>query len=159
MTTRETLQELARQVRRDTLAILDAAEPDWLLFAPVGTSNHIIWHAGHAVWLGDLLCEQLIGGGGYLPADWSVRFGMKCRPPSQTRDWPSRDQMRMLLEAQITRILKLLSEASDDQLTEIADPTRGPATITDRIIHGFHDEAKHCGEMHLLLKLARAVET
>ena len=40
-------------------------------------------------------------------------------------------------------------------LAQIADPSRGPANIAARIIHGFHDEAKHCGEMYLLLKLCR----
>ncbi len=155
MTVSGTLQELARQVRRDTILVLDSAEPAWLTFAPAGTSNHIVWHAGHALWLQDVLCERILGAGGNLPSGWYETFGMNCTPPSETREWPSREELRDLLQAQLGRVLDLLAAASDDRLAEIADPSRGPATISDRIIHGFHDEAKHCGEMYLLLKLCR----
>ena len=158
MTTREALQELARQVRRDTILVLDSAEPSWLTYAPLGTSNHLLWHAGHALWLQDLLSEQLLGAGGTLPSDWPDKFGMNCQPPNQTNQWPSRDEIRELLQAQLTRVLDLLSTASNDTLAEIADSTRGTATISDRIIHGFHDEAKHCGEMVLILKLCRTAK-
>ena len=155
MTTCGTLQELARQVRRDTVAVLDSSEPACLTCAPEGTSNHILWHAGHALWLQDLLCERLLGAGGHLPSNWSEKFGMNCTPPSQTKEWPSREELRSLLLAQLARILDLLAAASDDSLAQIADSSRGAATISDRIIHGLHDEAKHCGEMYLLLKLCR----
>ena len=43
------LAEMARQVRGDTLRLLAAAPEASLLFAPPGTSNHILWHAGHAL--------------------------------------------------------------------------------------------------------------
>ncbi len=46
--------------------------------------------------------------------------------------------------------------AGDERLAKTADPGRGTATISDRIIHGLHDEAKHSGEMYLILKLCRA---
>ena len=155
MVTSGILQELARQVRRDTIRVLESAEPAWLTYAPAGTSNHILWHAGHAIWLQDILCERLLGAGGNLPSGWSERFGMNCTPPSQTREWPSREELRGLLQAQLRRVLDLLAAASDERLAEIADSSRGSATISDRIIHGLHDEAKHCGEMYLLLKLCR----
>ncbi len=45
------LAELAGQVRQRTLELLGAAEPSWLTWSPPGTSNHILWHAGHALWL------------------------------------------------------------------------------------------------------------
>ena len=156
MTTGRILQELARQVRRDTIRVLDWAEPAWLTYAPEGTSNHILWHAGHAIWLQDLLCERLLRAGGNLPSDWSEKFGMDCKPPSQTREWPCREELRGLLQAQLQRIFDLLADASDNRLAEIADSSRGSATTSDRILHGLHDEAKHCGEMYLILKLCRA---
>ena len=59
------MQELAKQVRSDTLQILNAAHPSWLTFAPDGMSNHILWHAGHALWLQDRLCIHI--------ADWPRR--------------------------------------------------------------------------------------
>jgi hypothetical protein len=80
---------------------------------------------------------------------------MDCQPPSTVRQWPSREEIRRRLVAQLDRVIQLLSAASDRELAAIADRTRGTATISDRIIHGFHDEAKHCGEMYLLLKMCR----
>ncbi len=70
--------------------------------------------------------------------------------------WASRDELRELLQGQLRRVLELLAAAGDERLAETADPHRGTATISDRIIHGWHDEAKHSGEMYLILKLCRA---
>ncbi len=151
-----TLQELARQVRRDTLQILDAAQPTWLTYAPPGTSNHILWHAGHALWLQDVLCVRLLVGRSELPADWEERFGANCRPLKQIENWPTRDELGQLLRGQLRRVIELLAGTSDEQLVQPAEPDRGTAAISDRIIHGLHDEAKHCGEMYLILKLCRA---
>ena len=81
---------------------------------------------------------------------------MNCRAVSQTVDWPSRAEVGQLLDEQLSRLLALLAAASDERLAEIVDPALGPATISDRIIHGLHDEAKHSGEMYLILKLCRA---
>ena len=150
-----TLQELARQVRGDTIQILDAAQPNWLTYVPPGTSNHILWHAGHALWLQDVLCIRLLAGRDELPAGWTEKFGMNCRPPSHTADWPSREEVRELLHGQLRRLLQLLAATSDERLAETADRERGTGAISERIIHGLHDEAKHSGEMYLILKLCR----
>ena len=48
------LQELVRQVRDHTLQLLKATPPAWLRWAPEGTQNHILWHAGHALWVQDV---------------------------------------------------------------------------------------------------------
>ena len=93
MKSQMTLQELTRQVRGKTLEILAAAPPAWLTFAPAGTSNHILWHAGHALWLQDVLCIELLTGHSELPDGWSDTFGMRCRPVKQTTQWPSRDEL------------------------------------------------------------------
>jgi hypothetical protein len=155
MNTRATLQELARQVRRDTIQILNAAHADWLKYAPPGTSNHMLWHAGHALWLQDVLCIELLTRQRELPPSWDLVFGMNCRPVSQTQDWPSREALHDLLQRQLARILELLESATEEQLARLADARRGPATVAQRIIHGLHDEAKHSGEMYLLFKLSR----
>ena len=150
-----TLQELARQVRWDTLQILDAAQPTWLTYAPPGTSNHILWHAGHALWLQDVLCVRLLVGRSELPAGWEKRFGANCQPLDQTVNWPTRNELGQLLRGQLRRVIELLAGTSDELLRQPAGPYRGTAAISDRIIHGLHDEAKHCGEMYLILKLCR----
>jgi hypothetical protein len=155
MTTSAALQELARQVRRDTIQILSAAQPEWLTFAPPGTSNHLLWHAGHALWLQDVLCIELLTGKRELPRSWDETFGMNCRPVEQTTNWPAREQLIQQLQSQLNRILELLAQTSEERLESTADARRGPARISDRIIHGFHDEAKHSGEMYLLFKLCR----
>ena len=154
--TRATLAELARQVRRDTLRIFEAAQPNWLTYAPPGTSNHILWHAGHALWLQDVLCIRVLTGREELPAGWAEKFGMNCRPPSHTTDWPGRYDVRELLQQQLLRILQLLATNRDQRLAAKAEPASGAGAISEHIIHGFHDEAKHSGEMYLILKLCRA---
>ena len=50
----EVLIELARQVRGDTLQVLDAAHADWLTWSPKETSNHMEFG-------GDALFEKTIG--------------------------------------------------------------------------------------------------
>ena len=40
------LQELACEVRGDTVRILAAAKESWLTWSPPRTSNHMLWHAG-----------------------------------------------------------------------------------------------------------------
>jgi len=149
------LIELARQVRGDTLRLLAAPPDDWLTWAPPGTSNHVLWHCGHALWLGDVLIIEPITGRSEQPAGWAETFGMDCRPVSQTRDWPSRATIRQLLAQQLTRIEQLLTELSPERLTDVR-PALGRRTLLSSIVHALHDEAKHQGEMYLLLKLRKA---
>lgn len=141
------LAELGRQVRTDTRRLLAAARPEWLTWAPPGTSNHILWHAGHSVWLMDVLGIELLTGRSELPAGWAETFGMDCRPVAETRDWPDREQLGALLGRQLARFLELLATSPPN------------AAVTGRIIHGLHDEAKHQGEMYLLMKMCRAGAT
>ena len=155
MTTPSSLQELARQVRSGTLEILAATQPEWLTYAPHGTSNHILWHAGHALWLQDVLCIKLLTGHSELPNGWSKTFGMNCRPLGETASWPGHLEMIDLLNQQLTRILTSLALTNEEYLQQPADQTRGPDSVASRIIHGLHDEARHSGEMYLLFKLAR----
>jgi hypothetical protein len=151
------IQELARQIRQGTLQLLAATQPEWLTWAPPGTSNHILWHAGHALWLQDVLCLEPLTGRSSLPAGWEQMFGMNCRPVKDTRQWPAREEISLLLRAQLDHIRAALDAVSEATLSKVVN-ARGD-TLAGRIIHGFHDEAKHQGEMHLLTKLclARAV--
>ncbi len=148
------IKELARQVRQGTLQLLANVEPQWLTWAPPGTSNHILWHAGHALWLQDVLCLQPLTGRSALPTSWEETFGMNCRPVKETTRWPTREEIAELLTVQLDQIRAALDATDEAALSNVVN-ARGD-TLAGRIIHGFHDEAKHQGEMHLLTKLCRA---
>jgi hypothetical protein len=149
------LQELVRQVRTDTRRLLAAAQPTWLTWAPPGTSNHILWHAGHALWLGDVLAVQLLTGQSELPDEWAEMFGMNCSPVKARKTWPPRQEVDARLAEQLQRLLHLLENADEKKLWQPVRADRSD-TVAGRIIHGLHDEAKHQGEMYLLLKMCRA---
>ena len=156
MTPTYVIQELARQVRGATLQLLESAPEDCLTWAPAGTSNHIIWHSGHALWLQGAICLQALTGNSELPSGWEQTFGMNCRPVKLNTKWPSREILQQLLSRQLARIIEAVGKADPLRLAEIAN-ARGD-TLAGRIIHGLHDEARHQGEMHLLLKLFRSIQ-
>jgi hypothetical protein len=153
MNAASTIVELARQVRSATIQSLAACPPEWLTWAPPGTSNHVLWHAGHALWLGDVLCLEPLTGRSKLSPGWADVFGMNCRPVNTTTEWPAASAVEMLLADQLRRILAALETADDALLGRITN-ARGD-TLAGRIIHGLHDEARHQGEMYLLMKLRR----
>lgn len=154
------LSELGRQVRGDTLKLLTTAPDDWLTWAPPGTSNHVLWHAGHALWLQDVLFVERATGKCELPAGWAETFGMNCRPLKQTdamRGWPTRETIEQLLKDQLSRVLELIVELPPDKLAPNARSTGASRNLLSSAIHAWHDEAKHQGEMYLLLKLRKAL--
>lgn len=146
----ELLAELARQVREQTIGQLLRTPPEGLLWAPAGTGNHILWHAGHALWVQDELGIQPITGKSELPEGWADAFGADCRPVRETTDWPDPNRVVGLLQDQLGRLLAVFKDHSD----RLADPR-----IASDVIHGLHDEARHQGEMHLLSKLRRAQQS
>jgi hypothetical protein len=150
------LAEMARQVRGDTLRLLAAAREEWLTWSPPGTSNHILWHAGHALWLGDVLCIERATGRSELPAGWAEKFGMDCRPVRQTRDWPTRAELHRRLAEQLLRMQQVLAELPPERLVVEEPHDGGRRGLASAVIHGLHDEAKHQGEMYLLLKMCQA---
>jgi hypothetical protein len=150
------LQQLANEVRPKTIYLLEQAGEQELRWAPAGTSNHILWHAGHALWLGDVLCLEPITAKSSLPPTWAEIFGANCKPVAQTKAWPAKAQVLSLLRAQLRRINEELARITDEQLDRVISPTSG-ATLGKWILHGLHDEANHQGEMHLLLKIQRGL--
>jgi hypothetical protein len=156
MSINDALQELARQVRERTVQVLAAAPSEALLWSPKGTQNHILWHAGHAVWIMDVLGIALLTGRSELPVGWEETFGMNCRSPSLTATWPSRKELLDLLRNQLTRYVVLLRNFPANQLEVPADPAFARRCLAGRLLHGLHDEACHSGEMYLLLKAWRA---
>jgi hypothetical protein len=149
------LQELAVEVRSKTVQVLDHAPAEALTWAPPRTSNSILWHAGHAVWLQDVLCIAIATGKSELPAGWASVFGMGSRPNRQEQ-WPAKDEVRRQLTAQLPRLVDVIGRLTAE---EFAAPPRfghpgDNRTLQECIIHGLHDEANHQGEMYLLLKMA-----
>ncbi len=155
MTHNEIIADAFRQFRKGTIRVLDMAEDDAVLFTPTGTSNHMIWHAGHAIWLQDLLCLRLLGHASEIDDQWASLYGMDCQSPSETTNWPTRNEMLDMLSDQQQRMLEVIDAADVADFQRVADPSRGPLTVSSRIIHACYDEAKHTGEMYLLLKLYR----
>lgn len=148
-----TLIELANQVRQFTLQCLDAPDPSLLTWAPAGTSNHMLWHAGHVLWVQDLLTVEAITGSSELPGGWETKFGQDSQPGT-TSDWPHVVDVRKHLEAQVHRIQELLTE--NERLIVQHAERKSELTgwqLLPGMIHGWHDEARHHGEMYLLLKL------
>jgi hypothetical protein len=73
---------------------------------------------------------------------------MHCRPVKLTATWPTREELHRLLSVQLDRMVEAVA-AGESRLDD---------TLAGRIIHGLHDEARHQGEMYLLLKLYRVGE-
>jgi hypothetical protein len=150
----EFLHELARQVRQGTIQLLQAFPEKYLTWAPPGTSNHALWHAGHAVWLLDALGMQLLTGRSELPPDWEPQFGMNCEPVEERKFWPTRAMVIAKLREQYQRFVQMLESVTPEQLTQHLGPGEHD-TVASRIIHGLHDEARHQGEMYLLFKMTQ----
>jgi hypothetical protein len=155
----QALCELAEQVRHGTLQLLQRSKPAWLTWSPPGTSNHILWHAGHTAWLQDALTVRPLTGGSELRIGWAEMFGQNSSPAS-TKHWPNAAEVRAQLENQLGRILELLEEHADAIVARADDvsPTGGWPLLAG-MIHGWHDEARHQGEMYLLYKICHVDHT
>ena len=149
------LCELAEQVRGVTLRMLEDVPAAWQRWAPAGTSNHILWHAGHVLWVQDILAIEPLTGRTELPAGWAETFGMDCRPVRETTQWPSLDEIVSHLSDQLPRLFECFAHANPEQLLDMTAPAEG-WNLPRGIIHGLHDEARHQGEIHLLKKMCRA---
>lgn len=154
----QVLLVMFEEVRSKTLRLLEQTPNEWLLWSPPGTQNHICWHVGHILWLGDVLTVLPITGKSELPAGWEMTFGQHGLPPAQTRDWPAKSELLARLTEQQKRIRSLLGTLSDETLAAAPGggrPVKGNG-LARWIVHGFHDEANHQGEMYLLMKLQRS---
>jgi hypothetical protein len=151
------LQDLAAEVRHKTLQILQAARATELTWAPPGTANHLLWHAGHALWLQDALGIERVTGRSELPPGYAELFQMGSRPGRSRGAWPTREELCRHLQAQLPRLQEVIGTISDadlDRRPRHAHPG-DDRTLGHCILHGLHDEANHQGEMYLLLKMQR----
>jgi len=153
---KKVLQETLRQIRGFTRQLLESTDPDWVMWAPAGTSNHMLWHAGHAVWVQDKLCVMALTGTSELPENWANGFGMNCEPVATQTEWPDLQTVKQQLAEQQIRLHELMENMTAEQLVVEVGPD---PDLVGGIIHGLHDEAKHHGEMYLLSKLRAAQST
>lgn len=61
------------------------------------------------------------------------------------------------LETQHKRLRKLIGELTEEQL-DSPSASNSKRSVRSAILHGLHDEACHCGEMHLLGKMQAVAE-
>ena len=152
---KSSIQEMVRQIRGFTIELLAVDNRDLYLWAPTGTSNHMIWHAGHALWVQDILCIVPLTGKSELPDGWAEKFGQDCDPVASQTEWPQRAHVQELLSKQQQRLLKLIGDIPDERLVVNPDDSKD---LIGGIIHGLHDEARHHGEMYLLFKQFNATQ-
>lgn len=147
------LSELAAQVRSSTLWQLEVSERSILTWTPDGTSNQILWHAGHALWVADIPTIEPLTGCSELPDNRAATFGRDSRP-SDISKWPDGAEVFKLRETQRDRVLSLFREQPDTIVARTSETiSQNGLQLPSGIIHGWHDEARHQGEMHLLTKL------
>jgi hypothetical protein len=141
------------EVRGKTLRVLHAVEPRHARWAPPGLHNTITWHAGHAYILAEWLTMRALGREPVIPDGWFALFSWESRPATVPDDrWPPLSEVVCRLEEQHRRLRRVIGALTDEQLgrPSAADPRH---TVRRSILHGLHDEACHCGEMYLLLKM------
>jgi hypothetical protein len=149
-----TLLEMFNQVRGYTVGLANWTDTktDAARFAPAGTNNTILWHAGHVLVVVEHLVTMRLTGSDQprYPAGWFEKFGWDSEPAAVT-SWPPLAEVVAQLKDQQDRVCKLIETTTPEQLDHDDMPTR--PTVRGSIVHGLHDEAKHQGEMHLLWKL------
>jgi hypothetical protein len=156
----QTLLLLLDEVRGKTLRILDAVPAEQARWVPPGLDNHVLWHAGHAYVVVEMLTLGALGQAPVIPDGWFEMFSWESRPARVSPDhWPSLAEVIARLRTQQGRLRQTIDGLSGEQLdrpsARIAD-----RTVRSSILHGLHDEACHCGETLLLLKLqARSRES
>ena len=82
-----------------------------LMWVPPGTSNHMLWHAGHALWVGDILTIEPITHRSELPAGWAATFGEGSQP-GRISNWPEGLEVCELLEMQLARVQTLFADGA-----------------------------------------------
>lgn len=146
------LLDFARDIRAKTLKLIDGASDAEAFWTPMGTANHMLWHAGHAVAIAEKMILTPVRGEKPLPAGFFETFGWNSKP-AEVIKWPEKSQIVDLLKAQASEMTDALGSVSLEKLSSPhGDPTRG-RTVRWYVVHGLHDEANHQGEMYLLKKL------
>jgi hypothetical protein len=150
-----TIKLLVTDVRGKTLKLLDGVSDNMALYTPPGLSNHILWQAGHVlVVVEHLAVMPATGKPASYPQGWYETFSWASKPASVT-NWPALSEVVQRLKLQLEHLLGVIENLSEAQLNSVppVNPPRN-RTLRHSIVHGFHDEANHQGEMWLLKKMA-----
>jgi DinB superfamily len=149
----KTLIALLDEVRGKTLRMLDGVSAEHAAWAPPGLQNSIRWHAGHSYVVVEWLTTKTQGREPQIPAGWFDVFSWESKPAEVPPDrWPSLADVVSQLGSQHKRLRETLAKMTDYELNR---PAQGKpeVTVRERIVHGLHDEACHCGEIMLLRKM------
>jgi hypothetical protein len=147
---------LLDEVRGKTIRLLNATGEGDAHWSPPGLQNTIVWHGGHAYILLECLTMGALGKTPQLPEGWFAMFSWESRPDRVPADrWPLLGEVIGQLDGQHERMRRLIGKLTPAQLNRPS--ARHPDEPVRRaIVHALHDEACHCGEIHLLRKLRAA---
>jgi hypothetical protein len=148
------------EIRGKTLWLLNVS-PEEARWTPPGTDNSILWHAGHIYCMVERLVQSAVPGGAtpaaVMPANWWEIFGWDSAPQSVPADrWPALSEVIDRLREQHGQIRMTLSQLTEGKLsTPLRLPNSGwdGAPARRLLVHAFHDEASHGGEIWLLRKM------
>ncbi|HZZ41725.1 MAG TPA: DinB family protein [Tepidisphaeraceae bacterium] len=156
----ETLLLTAKEIRGKTLRLLEGVTDEQSLWTPPGLQNHILWHAGHTL----TVVEHLTFSPSPLPTqptgypqDWFALFNWQSKPTAETK-YPSLSDVVAQLRVQLERVLAHINTLDGAALSRNIGSDEKPKNLRYTIFHGFHDEAGHQGEIHLLKKLIAKAE-
>src|SRR5258706_9461 len=120
----ETLKLLAREVRGKTFKILDGVTEEQARFVPPGLNNSIIWHAGHSLWVVEVLSiAAATGQPAQLASGWVELFNSKSKPTRDTK-FPQLPQVIEALRNQLERLVSAIEPLTQQQLAGMIGPAR-----------------------------------
>jgi hypothetical protein len=91
----------------------------------------------------------------HIPEGWYELFSWDSQPATIPGDrWPALAEIIARLEEQHERMTAIVTGQSERALEEPA-ADHPESSVRFAILHALHDEACHCGEIHLLRKLQR----
>lgn len=148
-----TLLDLCDEVRKKTLKRLEDVTEEQARFVPSGLQNSILWHAGHAYVVTEWLTMGAMAAETTCPDGWFEMFSWMSKPEEVSADaWPTLQEVVQQLRVQHGRLHSAIQNIAAERLDQ---PAADDATVSVRfrIMHGFHDEACHSGEIWLLRKM------
>jgi len=148
-----TLLLLLDEVRGKTVRLLETVADEDATWAPPGLQNSILWHAGHSYFLLEWLTMKALGQKVRMPAGWYEMFSWDSLPAQIAAErWPPLAEVIAALGDQRERMRQALGGLTGEELDQPS--AHNPAkAVRYEILHALHDEACHCGEIHLLRKL------